>query len=238
MTNKFYAPGEERARKVRDLFTLIAPRYDLINDLQSLSLHRAWKRRVVRLARVGPETKVLDLCCGTGDLAFALSETGATVAGLDFNAAMLSVAQGRAAKFPGGFRGQFVQGDALQLPFATDTFDAITVGYGLRNLSNLEAGLKEMRRVLKPRGRLVVLDFGKPDSALWRTAYFAYLRRAVPLFGKLFCGDRDTHGYILESLDRYPGQHGVAEVMRGLQFERVETIDLLGGAMGINVAEK
>jgi demethylmenaquinone methyltransferase / 2-methoxy-6-polyprenyl-1,4-benzoquinol methylase len=237
MSNPFYAPGEQRAQKVNDLFDKIARRYDLINDVQSVGLHRRWKRMVVDMASVKAGDKALDVCCGTGDIAFALAERGAEVSGLDFSTEMLAVAGQKSPKSKVQSP-RFVNGDAMQLPFTDNTFDAVTIGYGLRNLTNWETGLNEMLRVAKPRGRIVVLDFGKPENRLWRAFYLCYLRLAVPLFGLLFCGNAAAYGYILESLRHYPAQHGVAEKMREMGLMSVKVLDLLGGAMGINYGEK
>jgi demethylmenaquinone methyltransferase/2-methoxy-6-polyprenyl-1,4-benzoquinol methylase len=247
MANKFFDPGEQRAAKVRQLFTRIAPRYDLINDLQSFGLHRHWKRRVIDLARPQPGQRALDLCCGTGDLALGLARHGSAVTGLDFSRRMLDRAGQRAT----GSRGQvtqpsqpaspaprFVCGDAQRIPFADNSFDIVTVGYGLRNLASWETGLREMQRVAKPGGRLVVLDFGKPGNPLWRGLYFAYLRLFVPCLGWVFCGDAGAYAYILESLKHYPAQQGVAAGMRELGLRQVQVINLLGGAMSINSGQK
>ncbi len=238
MANPFYEPGALRAAKVNDLFSGIAARYDLINDLQSLGLHRFWKRRLVRLARVGPGDRALDVCCGTGDVALALARAGASVTGLDFSEPMLAVARRRAAAAPDGTRIEFRQGDALRLPFPDRNFDAVTISYGLRNLADLAGGLREMWRVAKPGGRLLVLDFGKPDNAFWRRCYFAYLRWGVPVFGRLFAGSADAYAYIVESLEHYPGQRGVAKLLQALPTRAVRIHNLLGGVMGINAAER
>lgn len=252
MANAYFKPGQQRATRVNDLFAAIARRYDLMNDLQSLGLHRLWKRRLARLARVRPGERALDVCCGTGDIAFALSRRGAVVTGLDFSEAMLARAQARGQRGEGGartgrgegaFGGQalnprFVQGDAQHLPFPDDTFEIVTVGYGLRNLASWEAGLREMHRVAKAGGRLIVLDFGKPDNRLWRGIYFGYLRLCVPLLGRLFCGNAAAYAYILESLQHYPAQRGVAEQMRLLGLRNAAIIPLLGGMMSLNYGEK
>ena len=240
MSNVFYAPGEQRAAKVNDLFARIARRYDLINDLQSFGLHRGWKRRVVELAQIKNGGRALDLCCGTGDISFALAQKGAVVTGLDFSPEMLEVAaQRRQAKADSKAQDlKFIQGDAQQIPFAENSFDVVTVGYGLRNLTSWERGLDEMHRVAKPGGRLIVLDFGKPANALWRTIYFTHLRCSVPLIGLLFCGNAQAYAYILESLKNYPAQLAVAEKMRALKLNNVRVINLLGGAMAINYGEK
>jgi demethylmenaquinone methyltransferase/2-methoxy-6-polyprenyl-1,4-benzoquinol methylase len=254
MANTFFDPGDQRAAKVRDLFSRIAPRYDLINDLQSFGLHRYWKRRVVRLARPQPGQRALDLCCGTGDLALALARRGAQVAGLDFSEQMLETAERRQSgirsQAPGGTHHasrfthhaslppHFVRGDAQHIPFSDNSFDIVTVGYGLRNLASWETGLREMQRVANPGGRLVVLEFGKPDNALWRGLYLGYLKLFVPWLGRIFCGSAGAYAYILESLKHYPAQHAVAAKMRQLGLANVRVVSLLGGAMSINYGEK
>ena len=241
MSNAYFAPGEQRAAKVNDLFARIARRYDFLNDLQSFGWHRNWKRRVVTLASVAPGQRALDLCCGTGDITFALARCGAETTGLDFSAHMLEVAAHRSRKKnpQSAIRNpQFIQGDAQQLPFPENSFDVVTVGYGLRNLTSWERGLDEMFRVARPGARLIVLDFGKPANALWRTIYFTHLRISVPLMGWLFCGDASAYAYILESLKHYPAQLAVAEKMRQLKLNNVRVINLLGGAMAINCGEK
>jgi len=240
MSNEFYDPGEERAAKVKELFARIAPRYDLINDLQSFGLHRYWKRRLVGFARPKPGERALDLCCGTGDLTQALAQAGADAVGLDFSERMLEAARAKCviSQKPGARAPQFVQGDAQQVPFAENSFEIVTVGYGLRNLTDWSVGLREMRRVAKPGGRLLVLDFGKPDRWLWRRIYFGYLRLFVPCLGRVFCGSASAYAYILESLEHYPAQQQVAEAMRQLDLTQVRVVNLLGGAMAIHYAEK
>ncbi|HVM49809.1 MAG TPA: bifunctional demethylmenaquinone methyltransferase/2-methoxy-6-polyprenyl-1,4-benzoquinol methylase UbiE [Candidatus Acidoferrum sp.] len=245
MANTFYEPGEQRAAKVGELFAQVASRYDLMNDLQSFGLHRYWKQRVVRLARPRAGERALDLCCGTGDLALSLARCGAAVTGLDFSGPMLQVAEQRASRAypsrlgtPSRPAPQYIRADAQRLPFADHSFDIVTVGYGLRNLANWEAGLNEMRRVSRPGGRLLVLDFGKPDNPLWRSLYFGYLRLFVPCLGRLVCGNSAAYAYILESLQHYPAQHGVAATMHDLGLANVRIISLLGGVMAINYGER
>jgi len=247
MANTFFDPGEQRAAKVHELFSRIAPRYDLINDLQSFGLHRHWKRRVIQLARPQPGQRALDLCCGTGDLALGLARRGVIVTGLDFSGRMLERATRRACgiqrRGPGLAQQaspdpNFVCGDAQCIPFADNSFDIVTVGYGLRNLASWETGLSEMQRVAKPGGRLVVLDFGKPDNTLWRGLYFGYLKLCVPCLGRIFCGNASAYAYILESLKHYPAQHGVGAKMRELGLLEVRVVSLLGGVMSINYGEK
>ena len=239
MGNIFYAPGEPRAAKVNDLFATIARRYDLLNDLQSLGLHRRWKHRVAGLAAAAPGARALDLCCGTGDIAFALARRGADTTGLDFSEKMLEVAAARQRHLKSQISNlKFQRGDAQRIPFPDNSFDIVTVGYGLRNLARWERGLDEMFRVARPGARLVVLDFGRPPNALWRRAYFTHLKISVPLIGLLFCGNAQAYAYILESLKHYPAQLAVAEKMRALKLANVRVINLLGGAMAINFGVK
>jgi demethylmenaquinone methyltransferase/2-methoxy-6-polyprenyl-1,4-benzoquinol methylase len=246
MANVFYHPGRQRAAKVNELFDRIAARYDRINDVQSFGLHRCWKRRLVRLAGPRPGELALDVCCGTGDISGSLACHGVRVWGLDFSALMLTGARARlqdlasssAEHASDALNLQFVRGDALHLPFRDRQFDLVTIGYGLRNLASIEDGLKEMQRVTKPGGRLLILDFGKPSHPFWRVLYFAYLRWMVPLFGRLFCGSAEAYAYILESLEHYPAQQGIASRMQELGLTNVQVFNLLGGIMSIHCGQR
>ena len=234
--NKYLSYDEERAPRVRAMFTRLAWRYDLVNDVMSFGLHRRWKRQTVGIALAGGRKRLLDLCCGTGDICFLAEEMGAPgVTGLDFTLPMLAVARRR--KRSSGGRTRFTQGDALSLPFPEARFDAITVGYGLRNIADAEKALGEMRRVLAPGGRAVVLDFGKPENPVAGALYQAFLRTMMPAVGWLFHGDADTYLYIPESLKRFPAQRGVAELMKKAGFVNVRYENRLLGTMGINVGE-
>ncbi len=240
MSNPYFRPGAQRAARVNDLFGAIASRYDLLNDLQCFGMHRFWKRRLVRISGARPGVQALDLCCGTGDIAQALERAGAAVTGLDFSGPMLEVAARRFARArkESATTSSLVRGDAQALPFADGQFDVVTVGYGLRNLASFERGLAEMRRVARPGGRLLVLDFGKPANRLWREIYFGYLGVMVPLFGRLFARNAAAYAYILESLKHYPAQAGVAKTMRELGCANVRIHNFFGGAMSINYGEK
>jgi len=229
---------------VQTLFGAVARRYDLLNDLLSFGLHRGWKRRMIRSAGLGPGDQALDVCCGSGDVAFSLAAAGANVVGLDFSEPMLNVARNR-LKRPLGppwaarhTPPTYVRGDALRLPFADESFNAVTISYGLRNLASVEAGLAEMWRVAKPGGRLVVLDFGKPKNPVWRICYAAHLRWVAPLLGWLSGGGFEAYAYILTSLEHYPAQEGVLQAMNRLPLVNVSVTNLLGGAMSIHSAAR
>jgi demethylmenaquinone methyltransferase / 2-methoxy-6-polyprenyl-1,4-benzoquinol methylase len=235
----YFVEGEGRAAGVAALFSRIAPRYDLINDLQSFGLHRLWKRRVVRLANPRPGRHALDLCCGTGDIAFALAARGADVIGADFSAPMLHQARRRSES-----RGdrkdspRFIQADALHLPFSDASFDLVTVGYGLRNFADLDRGLSEIVRVVKPGGRIVSLDFGLPANPFLKRLWLAHLGIVIPWFGRLFAGDAAAYAYLKESLLRYPAQAGVDARLASLGCSKRRVINLLGGVMAIHVADR
>ncbi len=240
MTNKYLSYDAERAPKVRAMFSRLAWHYDLVNDVMSFGMHRRWKKRTVRLAsgRPGGVRRWLDLCCGTGDMAFLAEQIAgpaARVVGLDFTLPMLAV--GRQREIRDGRRSSFVNGDALNLPFPDGTFDVITVGYGLRNIADPAAALKEMRRVLSPGGRCVILDFGKPQNPLASALYRGFLRTMMPAVGWLFHRDPETYLYIPESLARYPGQVGVRDMMRAAGFTNARFEERLLGTMGINIGE-
>jgi demethylmenaquinone methyltransferase/2-methoxy-6-polyprenyl-1,4-benzoquinol methylase len=267
--SKFYRADEHRAEKVHELFATIARRYDLLNDIMSAGLHRRWKQRLVELAGgkakagSGEREQVLDLCCGTGDIAWLFARRGASVIGADFTEEMLRVAAARkrrgsarsafaeaspfaqasadksAGRAPSSNPGPcWVRADALRLPFGEDSFDVVSVGYGLRNLADIEEGLREILRVLRPGGRFLSLDFGKPESPAFRALYFGYLRTALPILGRMFCGDPDTHGYILASLQDYPAQRGIKELMEACGYGDCGFEEFCRGSMAINFGSK
>jgi len=237
VTNKYLSYDAQRAPKVREMFTRLAWRYDLVNDVMSFGLHRRWKRQTVELALKGTaRPRVLDLCCGSGDLCFLAEDRGAgAVVGVDFTLPMLAVARRRRAA--DDRRSMFLQADALRLPFRDGAFDVLTIGYGLRNIADIPAALAEMRRVLAPGGRAVVLDFGKPSNPLAGLLYRGFLQTMMPAVGWLFHGDPETYLYIPESLERFPAQRGVERLMREAGFAKVGYQNRLLGTMGINVGE-
>jgi demethylmenaquinone methyltransferase / 2-methoxy-6-polyprenyl-1,4-benzoquinol methylase len=225
----YYDP-QARAPKVEELFTKIARRYDLVNDVQSLGMHRSWKRRLLEMAAIKSGDRVLDLATGTGDLIrmgrARVPET--EWCGVDFTYAML-----RAAK-PGS---RLIQGDILKLPLRDRSFSVATMAYGLRNVADRARALAEIRRVLKPGGRFVFLEFAKPKSKLLRSAYFRWLDSVQPLLGRLFFGDEETYRYISKSLNEYPEVDGVSRELEGAGFGSVRASRLFGGMMSIHIAQ-
>ena len=227
----FSSPDTKR-RYVRRLFTTIADRYDLITRLLSFGQDRRWKARLIVLARPARGEAVLDLACGTGDLAFAMAGRVRRVVGLDITPRMVDLASAK----PGQV--EFLVGDMGALPLGDRMFDLVTTGYGLRNVPVLESALGEAHRVLRQGGRLVSLDFDRPRSWLVRTVYLAYLTVVGSCLGVLLHGDPDTYRYIPASIRRYPGAHGVADRMRAIGFREVEVYQVLGGLMAIHSAVK
>jgi len=229
---------DAKHRYVRRLFATIANRYDLITVVLSYGLDRRWKRRLVEMAGAGDGARVLDLACGTGDLALALAARGARATGLDVTPRMIELARGKRGRRPAGPAPAWLVGDMMALPFADESFDVVTTGYGIRNVPVIEPALAEIRRVLRPGGRLLSLDFNRPDSALVRGVYLAYLTVVGSALGLALHGDADTYRYIPESIRRYPGARGLAALMRDAGFDAARAHPVLGGLMAINTARR
>jgi ubiquinone/menaquinone biosynthesis C-methylase UbiE len=252
---------DRKARYVARLFATIADRYDLITRLLSYGRDQHWKRRLIESAAIAPGERVLDLACGTGDLAFDAAARGAVVIGLDLTPRMVHLAQARttdtahaarrtdAADASGATgparataatqaRITFMVGDMMSLPIADASIDVITTGYGLRNVPVLDGAIREIHRVLKPGGRLLSLDFNRPASAPLRAAYLTYLTVVGSTVGWALHGDPDTYRYIPESIKRYPGAAAVVDRLRGAGFGEARWEPVLGGLMAIHVAKK
>jgi ubiquinone/menaquinone biosynthesis methyltransferase len=225
---------EGKRRYVRRLFATIADHYDFITRFLSYGQDRRWKRRVIELAAVSPEDRVLDLACGTGDLLFAAAAHARFAVGLDVTLRMLELAK---ARDPDA-QSALVAGDMLALPFAGSSFDLVTTGYGLRNVPSLQQAIDEIYRVLTPGGRLLSLDFDRPENPVLRAAYLAYLTVVGSILGLVLHRDPDTYRYIPESIRLYPGSTGVARFLDHHGFRDVQVIPLLGGLMAIHSARK
>jgi demethylmenaquinone methyltransferase/2-methoxy-6-polyprenyl-1,4-benzoquinol methylase len=225
----------EKARRVRGVFDSVAPRYDLMNDLMSMGLHRAWKAYTVMVANVGPGAQVLDIAGGTGDLAKAFAKkVGPTgrVVHTDINEAMLRT--GRDRLLDSGIALPTVVCDAEKLPFADQSFDVVSVAFGLRNMTHKDAALAEMNRVLKPRGRLLVLEFSKVAQPL-RKAYDWYSFNVLPRLGGWVAGDAASYRYLAESIRMHPGQEELKAMMHKNGFGHVDYHNLSGGVVALHV---
>ena len=231
---------DRKARYVARLFATIADRYDLITRLLSYGRDQHWKRRLIATAAIAPGERVLDLACGTGDLAFEAAARGARVIGLDLTPRMVQLARVRAKDDArAGMAGiTFMVGDMMSLPIADASIDVITTGYGLRNVPVLDESIREIHRVLKPGGRLLSLDFNRPSSAPLRAAYLSYLTVVGSTVGWALHGDPDTYRYIPESIKRYPGAEAVVHRLRDAGFGEARWEAVLGGLMAIHVAKK
>jgi demethylmenaquinone methyltransferase/2-methoxy-6-polyprenyl-1,4-benzoquinol methylase len=228
------ATADGKRRYVRRLFATIADRYDFITRFLSYGQDRRWKERLIALAALRPDDRVLDLACGTGDLVFAAAPHVARAVGLDVTHRMLVLAQDRAF----GTKPSLVTGDMMALPFAGAEFTIVTTGYGLRNVPGIEQAIAEIARVLAPGGRLLSLDFNRPDNPLLRAAYLSYLTVVGSILGFVLHRDPDTYRYIPESIRNYPGAHGVARVLERQGFSEVKVIPVLFGLMAIHLATK
>jgi len=227
--------AEDHARRVRDMFARISPRYDLLNHLLSGNIDKRWRRNVVEKLRplLSPHAQVLDVACGTGDLSIAIFENiGARVTGVDFCRPMLERA---ARKQP---RIAFVEGDALQLPFDDAVFDAVTIAFGLRNLSSVEHGLTELRRVLKPNGWTAILEFSRPVVPGFRSLAAAYCTRLLPRIGGLISGSRSAYEYLPDSVSRFPDQETLSAMMTAAGFADVEFENLTGGVAALHTGRR
>jgi demethylmenaquinone methyltransferase/2-methoxy-6-polyprenyl-1,4-benzoquinol methylase len=226
-----------KARYVRGLFGTIADRYDLVTVLLSLGLDRRWKRRLAAMAGTARPRRSLDLACGTGDISFLLARTGALVIGLDLTVRMIELARDRASNGEAGSgHVAFVAGDMGSLPFDAGGFDLVTTGYGLRNVPDLARAITEIRRVLRPGGRVLSLDFNRPARAPVRLIYHAYLTVVGSLLGWVLHRDPDTYRYIPESIRIYPGAEGVVRLFEAAGFVDAQWHPVLGGLMAIHEA--
>jgi ubiquinone/menaquinone biosynthesis methyltransferase len=230
------ASPDSKSRYVRRLFSTIADRYDLITVLLSYGQDGRWKRRVAALTGAGPLTHALDLACGTGDIAFAVAGRGARVVGLDVTHRMVQLARLKAPASGAAVR--FVTGDMMALPFRDEEFDVVTTGYGIRNVPDISGAIGEMRRVLKPGGTLLSLDFNRPHNPLVRGVYLTYLTAVGSALGFALHRDPDTYRYIPESIRRYPGAVEVNAMIRRQGFSASEHLPVLGGLMAIHHARK
>jgi demethylmenaquinone methyltransferase/2-methoxy-6-polyprenyl-1,4-benzoquinol methylase len=237
------------SRQVREMFSRIAPRYDLLNHLLSLRFDVMWRRRLARRFRPllsRPDIRVLDLCCGTGDLTLSLATeirrakvaSPGKILGGDFAHPMLVRARDKAGKADGGVSIEFLEADALSLPFADQSFDLITTAFGFRNLANYSAGLAEFHRVLKPGGSLAILEFTEPESALFGALYRFYFRNVLPRLGGIVSGSPQAYTYLPGSVARFPKPAELATLMRATGFGEVDAECWTGGIVALHTARR
>jgi demethylmenaquinone methyltransferase/2-methoxy-6-polyprenyl-1,4-benzoquinol methylase len=227
----------EKAGLVHHVFESVAGNYDLMNDLMSLGVHRLWKRHFIAASGISAGDRVLDLAGGTGDIAALLSRqvgAGGTVVLSDINPAMLAI--GRQRLEDRGIVGnvRYALANAETLPFRDGDFDAVTIAFGLRNVTDKDAALREMRRVLRPGGRLLILEFSRVRAEPLQKLYDAYSFGVLPVLGQLVAGDADSYQYLAESIRKHPAQEDLAEMLRTAGFERVTYRNLTAGIVAIH----
>lgn len=230
-------PLEEKVHKVGEVFRSVAGNYDLMNDAMSFGLHRLWKSTAINLSRAKAGQRVLDLAAGTGDLTHKLSQrvgsTGRVVCS-DINPAML--AQGRKKLLDAGIFNNidFVEANAQALPFEDNDFDLITMGFGLRNVTDKDQALREMVRVLKPGGQVIILEFSKPAREWLQKLYDSYSFKIIPKMGEILAKDRESYQYLVESIRMHPDQESLKAMMLAASFDQVDYFNLTGGIVAIH----
>ena len=230
-------PESQKAEKVAEVFHSVAARYDIMNDVLSGGMHRLWKRFTIELSGVRRGNKVLDIAGGTGDLALKFSSLvgpNGEVVLADINASMLKVGRDRLLDKGVVSNINFVQADAEKLPFPDNHFDVVTIAFGLRNVTHKEDALRSMLRVLKPGGRLLILEFSKPSNPLLSKFYDAYSFKFMPLAGKLITDDADSYRYLAESIRMHPDQETLKAMMATAGFERVTFHNMTGGIVALH----
>jgi demethylmenaquinone methyltransferase / 2-methoxy-6-polyprenyl-1,4-benzoquinol methylase len=227
-----------KAAQVREMFGEIAPRYDFLNHALSLNVDKRWRRFVVskvaeRLRRPGAEA--LDLCCGTADLSLELGAMARTI-GVDFCHPMLKIGleKVRAAGLPV----QLAEGDALRVPLADASFDVVTIAFGLRNLESVSGGLEEIYRLLKPGGRGAILEFSQPQMPIFRDLFQFYFLKVLPRIGNAISGSNFAYQYLPDSVQQFPGQKRLVEMMKSVGFSNVEYYNLFGGVAALHLGDK
>lgn len=234
-------PVDEKTYRVREVFNSVARQYDLMNDLMSAGLHRLWKRVAVETAAVRPGMQVLDLASGTGDLARAMAQragSNGTVVLADINDQMLRVGRDRTIDAGELVGLSWCQCDAETLPFPDASFDRVTIGFGLRNVTHKESALSEMYRILKPAGRALVLEFSKPISQPLEQVYDLYSFNVLPVLGQLVANDKASYQYLAESIRKHPDQDTLKSMMQDAGFCETRYQNLTGGIVAIHSGVK
>ncbi len=230
-------PGKENKEKyVRDMFNSIARRYDLMNTLMSLGLDKSWRRFTVKRAGIGEGGHGLDVCCGTGMLTMEVARAAGPsgrVIGLDFSENMLAVAGENIKDFPLKENIRLVQGNAMELPFVDNTFDCVTVGWGLRNVPDIMTALREMARVVKPGGKVVSLDMAQPGAPVFKQVYWLYFQKLVPAMGRLWARNKGAYNYLHDSAKVFPPQQELAGMFSEAGLAETAYHNLMGGVVAV-----
>lgn len=232
--------GQSKEKRVHEVFEKIYDDYDLMNSVISFQRHKSWRKDVMQRMNVQRGANCLDVCCGTGDWTLALAEVAGKegkATGLDFSNNMLSVAKEREANFHGGTV-EFIQGNAMELPFEDDTFDYVTIGFGLRNVPDYMTVLKEMYRVVKPGGMAVCLETSQPTMPVFRQGYYFYFRFIMPLFGKLIAKSYKEYEWLYESAKDFPGKRTLKQMFLEAGFDQVLVKSYTGGVAAAHIGFK
>jgi demethylmenaquinone methyltransferase/2-methoxy-6-polyprenyl-1,4-benzoquinol methylase len=231
---------QQKHAYVQDMFDAIAPRYDLLNSVLSMRLHHGWRDATVKALALSNGSSALDICTGTGDLAFALSGAcgpNGVVDASDFSEGMLSIARTKVAP-AGGAPVTFQQADAQKLPYAENTYDAVTVAFGMRNVADITAGISEMVRVVKAGGRIAILEFNQPTKAWFRVLYRFYSFHILPVIGGLISGRKSAYAYLPASVDAWPSREDLTARMKSAGCNSVTVTDFLFGAVALHIGVK
>lgn len=232
--------GKSKEEHVHSVFETIAPKYDKMNDILSFRRHKAWRGFTMRKLNMRPGETALDLCCGTCDWTIQLAQASQTgkITGLDFSPNMLAHGQVKVDKMGLAHQIELIQGNAMELPFADHSFDYVTIGFGLRNVPDFMKVIREMQRVVKPGGKVVCLELSKPTKQPFKGIYYFYLRKLLPLQGKLIAKSYEEYKWLPESLQTFPDHIQLAQMFRDAGLSQVEAYQLTGGIAALHIGTK
>jgi len=222
---------------VQNMFASISKKYDLLNDILSFGIHKKWRRKSVQLVSPNSNSRLLDIACGTGDFAFEFERYTSNIVGIDFCEEMLEIARQKANKR--NSRVQFIQGDALNLPFEDASFDIVSIGFGIRNVDDVNKSISEMYRILKPGGKAVILEFGQPKNSLFRFVYNIYSKYIMPFIGNIFARSKEAYTYLPTTAGAFPCRNDFLDIARkSAYFNNMEYYTLTFGIAYIYILEK